>query len=82
MKFGTGIDFVNILGEFEGQGHRSKVKVIELKNVIFIEFLLGFSVMNGIMISYVHKICVRAQRFGTQEVQQHFSVFFLKKPAY
>ena len=34
MKFGTGIDLDNISDEFEGQGHRSKVKVIQLKNVI------------------------------------------------
>ena len=30
MKFGTGIDLVNILDEFEGQGHKSKAKVIQL----------------------------------------------------
>ncbi len=34
MKFGTGIDLDNILNKVEGQGHRSKVKVIQLKNVI------------------------------------------------
>ena len=41
-KFGTGIDLENTLDEFEGQDHKSKVKVIQLKNAI--EFWLGFSV--------------------------------------
>ena len=36
--FGGGVDLDNISNEFEGQGHRSKVKVARLKNVIF-----GFS---------------------------------------
>ena len=31
MNFGTGVDLDNIMDEFEGQGHRSKVKVIQLK---------------------------------------------------
>ena len=38
-KFGVGIDLDNISEEFEGQGHRSKVKVANLKNVIFGLFL-------------------------------------------
>ena len=33
-KFGTGVDLDDISDEFDGQGHRSKVKVIQLKNVI------------------------------------------------
>ncbi len=33
-KFGGGIDFDNISDEFEGQGHRSKVKITSLKKVI------------------------------------------------
>ncbi len=33
-KFGTGIDLKEIPEEFTGQGHRSKVQVIQLKNVI------------------------------------------------
>ena len=43
MKFGIGIDLDNILFEFEGQGHRSKVKVMQLKNVIC-RILAWFSV--------------------------------------
>ncbi len=39
-KFGARVDHDYISDEFEGQGHRSKVKVTMLKNVIF-EFLLG-----------------------------------------
>ncbi len=39
-KFGARVDHDDISDEFEGQGHRSKVKVAMLKNVIF-EFLLG-----------------------------------------
>ncbi len=35
LKFGGGVDRDNISDEFEGQGHRSKVKVARLKNVIF-----------------------------------------------
>ncbi len=35
LKFGQRIDLDNISDEFEGQGHRSKVKVAMLKNVIF-----------------------------------------------
>ncbi len=34
-KFGGGVDLDNISDGFEGQGHRSKVKVIRLKTVIF-----------------------------------------------
>ena len=34
-KFGRGLDLDNISDEFEDQGHRSKVKVARLKNVIF-----------------------------------------------
>ena len=34
-KFGTEIDPDDISDEFDGQGHRSKVKVIQLKTVIF-----------------------------------------------
>ena len=41
-KFGTGIDLDEISDEFDGQGHRSKVKVIQLKNVI-LEFWPGLS---------------------------------------
>ena len=37
-KFGGGVDLDNILGNLEGQGHKSKVKVSRLKNVFF-----GFS---------------------------------------
>ena len=45
MKFGTGIDLDNTLDEFKGQGHRSKVKVIQLKNVIFRVSALVFYVI-------------------------------------
>ncbi len=34
-KFGRGMDLDYISDEFEGQGHRSKVKVVILKNTIF-----------------------------------------------
>ncbi len=34
-KFGGVIDHDNILDEFEGQGHRSMIKVARLRNVIF-----------------------------------------------
>ncbi len=43
MKFGTGIDLDNISDELNGQGHRSKVKVIRPKNVMFV-FWPGYSV--------------------------------------
>ena len=33
-KFGTGVDLDDISEEFSGQGRRSKVKVIQLKNVV------------------------------------------------
>ncbi len=36
LKFSIGIDFDDISDEFDGQGHRSKVKVMRLKNVIFV----------------------------------------------
>ncbi len=35
LQFGMNITIDYILNEFEGQGHRSKVKVVRLKNVIF-----------------------------------------------
>ena len=35
LNFGTGIDLNKISTKFDGQGHRSKVKVTRLKNVIF-----------------------------------------------
>ena len=35
LKFSAGIDLDNISDEFEAQGHRSKVKVAGLTNVIF-----------------------------------------------
>ncbi len=38
QKFRRRVDLDIILNEFEGQGHRSKVKVARMKNVIF-----GFS---------------------------------------
>ncbi len=38
LKFVVGMNLHNILDEFKGQGHRSKVKVTILKNVIFIYF--------------------------------------------
>ncbi len=40
LKFGRNIAFDNISSKFEGQGHRSKVKVAILKNVIFRLFLM------------------------------------------
>ena len=95
-KFGTGIDLDNISEKFEGQGHRSKVKVIHLKKVIFRVLAWVLYVINDIMISCAvctefcactHKCraheCAKSQnmhastnRFGTREVQQHFSVFY------
>ncbi len=40
LKFGVRFDLDNISYEFEGQGHRSKVKVVMFKNVIFRLFML------------------------------------------
>ncbi len=37
-KFGRGIDLDKVSDKFEGQGHRSKVKVAIKKNVIFRRF--------------------------------------------
>ncbi len=34
MKFGIGIDLDDIMDEFDGQGHRSKVKVTKVKDII------------------------------------------------
>ena len=56
MKFGTVIDLNNISDEFEGQGHRSKVKVIWLKNVIFRVLAWILCMINSIKISCA---CVR-----------------------
>ncbi len=39
LRFGVRIDLDNISDEFEGQGHRSKVKVAMLKNMILFSFL-------------------------------------------
>ncbi len=36
LKFYIEMNLDNIFGEFDGQGHRSKVKVTSLENVIFI----------------------------------------------
>ncbi len=48
-KFGERIDLDNrpISDEFEGQGHRSKIKVARLKNVIFV-FSGGFVMSNDV----------------------------------
>ena len=54
MKFGPSIDLDNISDEFEGQGHRSKLKVIQLKNFIFRVLAWVFSMINGIKISCVY----------------------------
>ena len=54
MKFGTGIDLDNILDKFEGQGHRSKVKVIQIKGVFFEVFAWVFCVINGMI--HVHTV--------------------------
>ncbi len=35
LKIGTGIGTDDLSDKFDGQGHRSKVKVARLKNVIF-----------------------------------------------
>ncbi len=35
MKFGVSTDLNNLLAKFDGQGHRSKVKVTMLENMIF-----------------------------------------------
>ncbi len=67
MKFGPEINLDDIVKEFEGQGHRSKVKVIRLKNVISRVLEWFFCVINGMKISCA---CMRMR-----EVQQHFSVF-------
>ncbi len=68
MKFGTGIDLDNILDKFEGQGHRSKVKVIQIKNVIFRVLAWVLCVINGIKISCacVHRnfVHVHARNLG------------------
>ena len=40
LKFGRNIAYDNISDKFEGQGHRSKVNVAILKNVIFRLFLM------------------------------------------
>ncbi len=39
-KFGTGIDLDDLLDEFAGQGHRSKVKVTRSKKRHFQDFLI------------------------------------------
>ncbi len=44
MEFGAGIDIDEISDKFDGQGHGSKVKVIQLKNVI-LEFRPRLSVI-------------------------------------
>ena len=51
MKFGTGIDLDKILDLFVGQGHKSKAKVIQFKNVIFRVSAWVFCVINGMKIS-------------------------------
>ena len=49
-KSSGGIDIDNISDEFEGQGHRSKVKVARMKNVIS-------KVPNGLV--FVHYVMIR-----------------------
>ncbi len=54
LKFSIGIDFDDISDEIDGQGHRSKVKVVRLKNVIFgvsdrlAVAMCGMSVLGGL----------------------------------
>ena len=48
MKFGTGIDLDNTLDEFKG--HRSKVKVIQFKNVIIRVLAWVCCVINGMKV--------------------------------
>ncbi len=62
VKFGIAIDLDNILDRFEGQGHRSKVKVIQSKNVIFRVLAWVFGVINGIKISCA---CVHMREITT-----------------
>ncbi len=59
-KFGTGIDHDDISREFDGQGHRSKVKVIQLKNAI-LEFWPRVSVL---YLTYKGFMCIHAQNFA------------------
>ena len=87
--FSTGIDLDNILDKFDGQGHRSKVKVTKAKKTLFPRFsnlseqilipARYFDVMTSHDVMSQNdvrsKIIQLVRRAGTREVQQHFSVF-------
>ncbi len=85
-KFGTGIDLDDISREFDGQGHRSKGKVIQLKKrnfgVLAQTFcsIFDISAYNGFMCTHTcaksRNMCASTNWLGMWEVQQHFSVFF------
>ena len=87
-KFGTGIDLDDISREFDGQGqgHMSKVKVIQLKNVI-LEFWPRLSVLyltkahtkvsRAFMHAWNHEICAWAQIcWALKRCSNTFLVFF------
>ncbi len=88
MKFATGVDIDNILDEFAGQGHRTRVKVMRLKKHHFHDFLIWVNkyqvLAHGVMswchmTSWDHIVMsydVTAWRHITREVQQHLSVVF------
>ncbi len=73
MKFGTGIDLDNILDKIEGQGHRSKFTVIQMKNVIFRVLAWAFCAINCIKIScaYGHRISRMHMRKITKYAREH-----------
>ncbi len=83
-KFGTGIDLDDILDNFVGQGHRSKVKVTRSKNVISMIFSIvckdtKYDVMVWCLDVIWHHVTSRLDTisnwFCTRAVQQHISVF-------
>ena len=64
-KFGTGIDLDQILDEFRGQGHRSKVKVIQLKSIT-LSLAMGFHVCSLRDFAHVHANFAQHQEICTQ----------------
>ncbi len=72
-KFGGGVDLDNISDGFEGQGHRSKVKVTRLKNVIFSCIIFATYKENDCSKDFLLGILTKRARRGRGVNAQAFS---------
>ena len=79
LKVGIHIHLYNISNEFEGQGRRSKVKVIKVKNVDFLIFgILSENEVKGQVTGSRSKVKVKGVitvSTGEREVSQRWGVF-------